>query len=350
MSRPSAVADNDRRDMQIDASAGAPGSIEASGASPEELERLLRQMLLIRAFDETALELIWSKRIEGVVHPYIGQEGSAVGICAATRPGDRVISNHRGHGHCIAAGADVQRMMAEIFGRATGYCKGKGGSMHIADFDIGMLGANGIVGAGVPMAVGAALSDVIDGEDRVSIAFFGDGATGQGIVYEAINFAALWKLPVLFVCENNGWASDTPLAGTLPVSDVAGIAEGHGVPAQIVDAQDVLAVRAASIAAVEHLRAGRGPRMIECITDRWKMHASRQVPMADTRDAALLQAALERDPIVRLRELVLAAGVLDEQVVTRVEQEVRQAMQDAVAFAEASPHPEPSSALEDVFA
>jgi acetoin:2,6-dichlorophenolindophenol oxidoreductase subunit alpha len=325
-------------------------TIEESGCSQEQLVRLLRTMQLIRVFDETALELIWDKRIEGVVHPYIGQEASASGVCAATRPGDRVVSNHRGHGHCIAAGASVDRMAAELFGRATGYCKGKGGSMHIADYDVGMLGANGIVGAGVPMAVGAALSDSIDGQDRVNVAFFGDGATGQGIVWEAMNLAALWKLPVLFVCENNGWASDRPFVESLPVSTVANIADGHGVPGTVVDGQDVLAVRAAATAAIGRVRAGGGPELLECITDRWKMHATRQVPMPDTRDPELLEAALRRDPIRSLRERMLADAAIDAEGVAELEQDVARELREAVAFAEASPLPEPESALEDVFA
>src|SRR5688500_12053674 len=170
-------------------------------------------MILIREFDQLAIELRKARRIYGALHPYVGEEAVAVGACAALRPSDRITSTHRGHGHCIAKGADINRMMAELFGRVDGYCRGKGGSMHIADFDAGMLGANGIVGAGPPMAVGAALSNVLDGNDNVTVAFFGEGATGQGIVWESMNIAALWKLPVLFVCENNGVASGTPMEG-----------------------------------------------------------------------------------------------------------------------------------------
>jgi pyruvate dehydrogenase E1 component alpha subunit len=225
---------------------------------------MLRRMIVIRRFDEIALSLVQGKEIHGVVHPYIGQERSAVGICSALRAGDRVASNHRGHGHCIAAGTAVDRMMAELFGRETGCCKGKGGSMHIADFDIGMLGANGIVGGGLPTVVGAAFSDDLDGSDNVNVGFFGDGALGQGLVYECLNMAALWKLPVLFVCENNGIAGSTPIDMIIGYPNVTGIAGAHGVPGETVDASDVTAVHAATAAAVERMRAGSGPYLIEC--------------------------------------------------------------------------------------
>ena len=317
----------------------------------EKLIGMLRQMLLIRRFDEVALELIWSKRIEGVVHPYIGQESSAVGICAALRDGDRVMSNHRGHGHCIAAGTRVDRMMAELFGRATGCCKGKGGSMHIADFDAGMLGANGIVGAGVPILVGAALSDAMDGTDTVSVAFFGDGATGQGIVFEALNLAALWKLPVVFVCENNGVASATPFDMTLPVLSVTEVAMGHGVSAEIVDGGDVAAVHASASRAVERLRArDGGPYLIECVVDRWSTHASRQVPMPESRDAAVLEEARRRDPIARLHDHLQATGDLDDNAFADLAEGVERELSEAIAFAESSPYPDLAEALEDVFA
>lgn len=326
------------------------GEQSGSDQTTEPLLGMLREMLLIRRFDETALDLIWSQRIEGVVHPYIGQEASAVGICAALRDGDRVISNHRGHGHCIAAGTDVKRMMAELFGRETGCCRGKGGSMHIADFGAGMLGANGIVGAGVPMVVGAATSDMLDGNGNVSVAFFGDGATGQGIVYESMNLAALWKLPVLFVCENNGIASATPLNMTLPVASFATVAEGHGISAESVDGNDLQAVWDAAASAVEHLRAGEGPRLVECVLDRWGTHASRHVPLPDNRGDAFLDAARERDPIKRLRARLEAEGQLDGQQWDSIVADVEREMEMAIEFAEASPYPELSSALEDVFA
>src|ERR687886_1004480 len=193
---------------------------------PDECIQMYRQMVLIRHFEELALKLRQEGLIHGVVHPYSGQEAVAVGVCANLRPSDRIVSNHRGHGHCIAKGADIKRMMAELFGRRDGYCKGKGGSMHIADFDVGMLGANGIVGAGFPIAAGAALAAQLAGTDDVAACFFGDGATGAGAFHESFNISAVWKLPVVWVCENNQYAVDTPIEAALARTDVATLAQG----------------------------------------------------------------------------------------------------------------------------
>src|SRR6266516_4540428 len=187
----------------------------------DQLLAMFRQMVLIRRFDELAMELRLEGRIYGVVHPYIGQEAIAVGVCANLETTDRLTSTHRGHGHCIAKGADIKRMMAELFGRRDGYCKGKGGSMHIADFDIGMLGANGIVGAGLPIAAGAAVAAQLEGSDVVAVGFFGDGATGEGPFHESLNIASLLKLPVVWVCENNQYAADTPVGSGLSAPNVA---------------------------------------------------------------------------------------------------------------------------------
>src|SRR5947207_7481627 len=221
-----------------------------------QLVEMLRRMVLIRRFDELALELRLAGRIHGVVHPYIGQEAIAVGVCANLRPTDRITSTHRGHGHCIAKGADIRRMMAELFGRRDGYCKGKGGSMHIADFDVGMLGANGIVGAGLPIAAGAAVAAQLEGSDGVSVGFFGDGATGEGPFHESLNIAALLKLPVIWVCENNQYAADTPVEAGLSARHVADLAAGYDMPGYVVDGNDVLAVYAAASRAVARARAG----------------------------------------------------------------------------------------------
>src|SRR5919198_878308 len=193
----------------------------------DQLLAMFRQMVLIRRFDELAMELRLAGRIYGVVHPYIGQEAIAVGICANLQPSDRLTSTHRGHGHCIAKGADIKRMMAELFGRRDGYCKGKGGSMHIADFDVGMLGANGIVGAGLPITAGAGLAAQLEGGDNVAVGFFGDGATGEGPFHESLNIAALWKLPVVWICENNGYAVETPIETALAAEHVADLAAGY---------------------------------------------------------------------------------------------------------------------------
>jgi pyruvate dehydrogenase E1 component alpha subunit len=315
----------------------------------DRLVACLRQMLLMRHFDEAALRLVQAGEIRGVVHPYFGQEACAAGIAAALEPGDRVASTHRGHGHCIAAGVDLGAMMAELFGRIGGVCKGKGGSMHIADLDAGMLGANGIVGAGVPIAVGAAVGEHLDGGDRVVVAYFGDGASGQGVLFESLNLAALWRLPVLFVCENNRIASATPTRGTIAVERVADLATGHGVRAERVDGQDVDAVYTAAADAVAALRAGDGPRMIEAMVNRFGTHASRVQPFPDARDPDLLAAERERDPVVTLRARLVDSGVLTLDAAGELVRDARRAVDDAVEFARTSPYPDVAEAETDVF-
>src|SRR6059036_2791021 len=213
------------------------------GVSQEktDLVVILRQMIMIREFDLLAIELRKAKRIYGALHPYVGEEAVAVGVCAALRPTDRITSTHRGHGHCIAKGADINRMMAELFGRADGYCKGKGGSMHIADFAVGMLGANGIVGCGLPIACGAALAAQMENQGNVVVCFFGDGAAAEGEFHEALNIASVWKLPIVFVCENNQYAANNAVGVQHPSADIATHAVPFGIPGVIVDGNDVLA-------------------------------------------------------------------------------------------------------------
>src|ERR1700736_5248217 len=230
------------------------GGMPVRAPEPELCIEMYRQMVLIRHFEELALKLRLDDRIHGVVHPYSGQEAIAVGVCANLRTTDRIVSNHRGHGHCIAKGADIKRMMAELFGRRTGYCKGKGGSMHIADFDVGMLGANGIVGAGLPITAGAGVAAQLEGSDAVAVGFFGDGATGEGPFHEALNIASLLKLPVVWVCENNQYAADTPVGAGLAAPNVADLAAGYAMPGYVVDGNDVLAVYAATHEAVQRAR------------------------------------------------------------------------------------------------
>jgi acetoin:2,6-dichlorophenolindophenol oxidoreductase subunit alpha len=219
-----------------------PAGTPASVPEDDQAIEMYRQMLLIRQFEELALKLRADDKIYGVVHPYVGQEAIAVGVCANLRVTDRIVSNHRGHGHCIAKGADVNRMMAELYGRRDGYCKGKGGSMHIADFDVGMLGANGIVGAGLPITCGAGVAAQLEGSDAVAVGFFGDGATGEGPFHESLNIASLWKLPVIWVCENNQYAVETPVAAGLSATNVADLAAGYNMPGYVVDGTDVPAV------------------------------------------------------------------------------------------------------------
>jgi acetoin:2,6-dichlorophenolindophenol oxidoreductase subunit alpha len=317
---------------------------------PDQCIEMYRQMVTIRRFEELALKLRLDDRVHGVVHPYIGEEAIAVGVCANLRVTDRIVSNHRGHGHCIAKGADIQRMMAELFGRRDGYCKGKGGSMHIADFDVGMLGANGIVGAGLPITAGAGVAAQLEGSDAVAVGFFGDGATGEGPFHESLNIASLWKLPVIWVCENNQYAVETPFAASLAAPNVADLAAGYNMPGEVVDGNNILAVYEAAKKAVERARAGDGPTLLECKTWRKHQHALRDVVNPDRRPPELIEYWTARDPIEGFERYLVDRGIMTADQLADVGQTVDQDLVDAVAFAEASPYPQPEEALEDVFA
>jgi TPP-dependent pyruvate/acetoin dehydrogenase alpha subunit len=316
---------------------------------PDKQREMLRQMLTIRRFEERASADYRAGKIYGVVHCYIGEEAVAVGVCSALDRNDRIISTHRGHGHCIAKGADLNRMMAELYGRQAGYCKGKGGSMHIADFDIGMLGANGIVAGGISIVTGAGLAAQMEGNGAVAVSFFGDGASNAGPFHECLNIAATWKLPMLYVCENNLYAAQTPAAATHALSDVALRAAGYGIPGVVVDGEDVFVVYQAAHAAVERARAGDGPTLIECKTYRWRAHTER-AGQPDSRDRAELDAWMGRDPIVLLERQLREQGELDDAMLQTMEGEIIGALEAAVAFAEASPFPLPEHATEDIFA
>ena len=317
-----------------------------------ELVEILRKMILIREFDQLAIELRKARRIHGALHPYVGEEAVAVGACAALRPTDRITSTHRGHGHCIAKGADINRMMAELFGRVDGYCKGKGGSMHIADFAIGMLGANGIVAGGMPIACGAALAAQLEEAGGVAACFFGDGATGEGEFHETLNIASLWKLPLLFVCENNQYGAGNAVESVRAVTDISLHAPAYGMPGVSVDGNDVLAVRDATGEAVERARRGAGPTLIHCKTFRSLFHAMRDVPPPETRSADLLAAwrGRDRDPITRFEDYVTGSGIVTAAEVLAIRGQVKRDLDAAVDFAEASPYPDPKDLLVDMFA
>ena len=321
---------------------------ELGGA--ETAQSLYRQMILIRRFDEVALAAMLEDRVFGTMHPYIGQEAIAVGICSALLRTDRLVSHHRGHGHCIAKGADPRRMMAELFGRSTGFCHGKGGSMHIADFDVGMLGANGIVGAGIPIAAGSALAASIEGSTSVTVSFFGDGATGQGVLYEALNLSSIWRLPVIWVCENNGYADASRLEQTLSTSDVYRLAESHGIPSLAVDGNDLIAVARVAREAVTRARAGDGPTFIETKTYRWAVHSQRALPIAEQRPQQEVEMWRARDPIARFERTLRLAGALEDRTSNAIADDVRDTLREAVAFAESSPYPAPEDALIDLWA
>ncbi len=317
---------------------------------PSQLVQMLRTMILIREFDERAIALRTAGKIYGAVHPYVGQEAVAAGVCATLTVRDRVTSTHRGHGHCIAKGADIRRMMAELFGRADGYCKGKGGSMHIADFAVGMLGANGIVGGGLPIACGAALAAKLEAKGDVTVCFFGDGAAAEGEFHEALNIASIWKLPIVFVCENNQYAANNAVAVQHPHVDIADHAAPYRMPGVIVDGNDVLAVFSAAGAAVGRARGGDGPTLLECKTYRWHFHAMRNAPPPETRPAAEVADWKARDAVARLERHLLDGRVLSAADVAAMRAKVAADLDDAVAFAEASPFPDPKDLLVDMFA
>jgi pyruvate dehydrogenase E1 component alpha subunit len=315
---------------------------------PDKQRQMLRQMLTIRRFEERASADYLAGKIYGVVHCYIGEEAVAVGVCAALDRGDRIISTHRGHGHCIAKGADLDRMMAELYGRQTGYCKGKGGSMHIADFGIGMLGANGIVAGGIAIVTGAGLAAQMEGNGGVAVSFFGDGAANAGPFHECLNIAATWKLPVIYVCENNLYAAQTSAASTHALSDVAARAAGYGIPGVVVDGNDIFAVYQAANRAVDRARSGAGPSLIECKTYRWRRHTERPTQI-DLREQAEIETWMQQDPIARLERQLRDQGDLDDARLQTLQREIAGALERAVAFAEASPFPSPEQATEDVF-
>jgi acetoin:2,6-dichlorophenolindophenol oxidoreductase subunit alpha len=316
--------------------------------TPERLRGILRTMLTIRQFDQRALELYREGVMRGSTHPYIGMEAVAVGACAALDPTDRITSTHRGHGHCLAKGGDPRLMMAELLGKATGYCKGKGGSMHIADVEAGILGANGIVGGGIGLAAGAALAAQLAGRDDVTVCFFGDGALNQGILHESANLAAIWKLPVVFVCENNQYAMSARADKFTSVPDPTVRATAYGFPGVGCDGMDVLAVYRAVADAVARARAGGGPSLVVCVTYRYFGHHVGD-PL-NYRDKAEVDAWRRRDPIERFEQTLIGRGVLAAVDVERLRGEVAGEIESAVAFAKASPEPEVTALMEDVYA
>jgi len=313
----------------------------------EQLLELYRQMLTVREFELRAIAERRAGLIPGFIHSCVGQEATAVGACAALRPDDVITSTHRGHGHLVAKGGLPKYMMAELAARTTGYCLGRGGSLHMADFGLGILGANGIVGGGIPIAVGAALAFQIRKEPRVALAFFGDGATNEGAFHEALNLAGLWKLPVVFFCENNLYGEGTPQAMQAPVADLALRASSYAMPGVIVDGNDVLAVYAATQAAAERARTGGGPTLVEGKTYRQRGHYEGD-PMV-YRTKAEMEAWKQRDPVVNFRGRLLAEVEVPETDLAAIEQAVQTTLDQAVAFAAASPKPAPEAALAGVY-
>ncbi len=303
----------------------------------EALMRVLRQMLLIRQFEEGAEQAYMRGLVHGTMHLSIGQEASATGVCSALRPEDYITSTHRGHGHCIAKGADPKYMFAEFFGRDTGYCRGRGGSMHIADVASGNLGANGIVGGGIPIAVGAALALRQSGRPQVVASFFGDGANNEGAFHESLNMAALWKLPVVFICENNRYGMSTSIERSTAVERIAQRAAAYDMPGLTVDGNDFFAVADAAAEAVERARAGQGPTLLECMTYRHRGHSKSDRNRYRTKEE--IESWLARDPIERFKQQLLDAGLADARQVAAVHREVAAQIEEAIEFAKASPEP-----------
>ncbi|MEM2917395.1 MAG: pyruvate dehydrogenase (acetyl-transferring) E1 component subunit alpha [Candidatus Bathyarchaeia archaeon] len=314
----------------------------------EKLIEMYRKMLEIRYFEEKVFELYGQNLVPGTIHLYAGQEAVAVGVCSALRKDDYITSTHRGHGHCIAKGARLEKTMAEILGKKTGYCKGKGGSMHIADFSINMLGATAVVGAGIPIAVGAALSAKLRKTDQVVACFFGEGASNQGTFHEGINLAAVWMLPVIFVCENNLYAMGTRQTRVMLLENVADRASAYGIPGVVVDGNDVLKVYEAAGQAIKNAREGKGPTLLECKTYRHKGH-SRFDP-ATYRPKEEVEKWLKEDPITRFQAKLLEMNVLSEAEMEKIRLDVKVCVENAVKYALESPYPSPEEALEDVYA
>jgi pyruvate dehydrogenase E1 component alpha subunit len=308
---------------------------------------MLRQMLEIRFFEEKVFDLYGQNLVPGTIHLYAGEEAVAVGVCSALRKDDFITSTHRGHGHCLAKGADPKRTMAEILGKKTGYCKGKGGSMHIADFKVGMLGATAVVGAGLPIAVGAGLSAKLRKTDQVTACFFGEGASNQGTFHESLNLASAWSLPVVFVCENNLYAMGTRQSRIMKIENIADRASGYGIPGVIVDGNDVLEVYSAAHTAVERARKGDGPTLLECKTYRRRGHS--RVDPAKYREKKEVEEWLAKDPINRLKEKALKEQTLTREEIENIEKEACASVEEAVKFAVESPYPTPEEALEDVY-
>ena len=305
--------------------------------APEVLREALKRMYLIRRFEEGAEDSYMRGLIHGTMHLSIGQEASAMATCIELGDNDKITSTHRGHGHCIAKGADVGRMFAEFFGKETGYCHGRGGSMHIADVKTGNLGANGIVGGGLPIAVGAALSAKRLGRPDVTVCFFGDGANNEGAFHESLNMAAVWKLPVIFVCENNGYGMSTSTARSTAVKRIADRAAGYSMPGVTVDGNDFSAVAEALHHAIARARAGEGPSLVENLTYRWRGHSKSDRNRYRTKEE--IAEWMERDPIARFRAELIAHGVLDEAGANAIETQAQADVEAGVEFAKASPAP-----------
>jgi pyruvate dehydrogenase E1 component alpha subunit len=316
--------------------------------SRETVLDVYRQMRTIRAFEEKLAELVMAGQLTGFLHLYAGEEAVAVGVCTHLSDRDVVTSTHRGHGHCIAKGVELRAMMAELFGRRTGVCKGKGGSMHIADLDRGMLGANGIVGAGIPLAVGAALTASVKKTGGVAVAFFGDGASNQGQFHEALNLAAVWRLPAIFVVENNLYGEATPYEFVTPVRNLADRAAAYAMPSAVVDGMDFFDVHQKAGEAIDRARRGDGPTLLECKTYRYFGHYVGD-PLTYRTKEETEEVQRTRDPLALLERRVVESGLIDGAVLRTIDGQVAENVADAVGWAQQSPLPSPEDLFADVY-
>ena len=316
--------------------------------SKADMLRMFEQMIRIREFDERAGLLMELARVPGSVHLYCGEEAIAVGVCEALNDDDYITSTHRGHGHLIAKGGDVERMYAELFAKVTGYNGGKGGSMHMAALDLGIIGANGIVAAGLPIGLGVAFASQYQGNDRVTVCFFGDGATNEGAFHEAMNMAAILKAPMLFVCENNGYGEWSSTESTTSVTDIVDRAASYGITGAMVDGMDLAAVHEASIEAVARARSGAGPTLLECKTYRYYDHVGRDFGVLQ-RDPDEIARWRARDPIKEWREVLISQDVLDESTADTITARIAEDMERAIANAEQAPDPHPDELYHDVY-
>lgn len=309
---------------------------------------IYRTMHEIRNFEETAWTLFTENKLRGSVHLYTGEEAVASAVCAQLTHEDLIASTHRGHGHCIAKGAELDRALAELMGKATGYCKGRSGSMHIADFEKGNLGANAIVGGGIPIATGGALALKLQKKPNVAVAFFGDGASNQGTFHESINMASVWKLPIVFVCENNQFGMTVPVAQSTSVVNISDRAAGYGIAGETVDGNDVVTVYEAFARAKERAIAGEGPTLLECKTYRWRGHWTGDPEVYRSREEVEDWKA-NKDPIARFRDYLLGNKLATQEELDEIATAAVAKMEQAVAFALNSPEPDPADVLTDVF-
>ncbi len=314
----------------------------------KQLLELLYLMLKIRRVEECLLEIFSQGKIPGFIHVGIGQEGVAAGVCSCLKADDRIFTTHRGHGQALAKGIDLKRFMAEIYGRKDGFCKGKAGSMHIASKEAGVAGSNGIVGGGLPISLGTAFASTYRRENKVTVCFFGDGASNEGTFHESLNLAALWSLPIIFCCENNGWAQFTPQKVYMKLENISKRAESYGMVGVTVDGDDVLKVREETERAVARARKGEGPTLLECKTHRWFGHYAGDPQKY--RPPTEIQEAREFDPVAKFEKFLLQSKRIDRGYLDELEAKIKSEIEEALAFAESSPAAGPEELFTDVYA